>query len=367
MSAFFSGALSVLIMVLILSVLITIHEFGHYIMARLCGIRVREFAIGMGPAFYKRQKRDEDGNPVGTAFSLRVFPIGGYCDMGEDEESDDPAHFRNKKNRKKFLVLVSGAVMNFLIGIVLFIVMYMMLIGNYQNIPTIDRLDPAFPYADKIQAGDRIVEINGNAIFSYMDLSLFIDRGAGEPYTFVVERDGQRHTVRNVDPLLGDEDNPKFGFTPGIEEITLPVAIREGFVSSIDSVRIVWISLGDLFSGRAGVTDMMGPVGMGDVVNDIVTSPGTDENPIDFADRFGAILNLAGLIAVNLAVVNLLPIPALDGGRIVFLFISWVLVKVRKKPLSSKLEGYIHGGTMLLLFGLMIFIFFNDIRRIIGL
>lgn len=372
MSEILSGALSVVIMLIILSVLITVHEFGHFIMARLCGIRVREFAIGMGPAFFKRRKKNEAGEPVGTLFSLRVFPIGGYCDMSEDEESDDPSHFRNKKNRQKFLVLFSGALMNFLIGIVLFITMFILMIGGYHTVPTVGAHLEGFPYADSLRVGDRIVSVDGHVIMTYTDLSIFLDRGSDTPYTFIIDRNGERRIVTGIQRLVDDvqEDGTVrkiIGFHPGYEKVTFPIALREGFVESIDSVRIVWLSLGDLFSGKAGVTDMMGPVAMGGVVNDVITQEGTEETPIPLTARIRALLSLAGLIAVNLAIVNLLPVPALDGGRIVFLFLSWALVKIRKRPLSAKIEGYIHGVTMLLLFGLMIFVFFNDIRRLVGL
>ncbi|MDR1692531.1 MAG: site-2 protease family protein [Oscillospiraceae bacterium] len=356
-----TGVLSAFIILLLLGVLITVHELGHFLAARLCGIRVREFAIGMGPAFYKKQKTDENGEPAGTKFSLRALPIGGFCDLGEDEASDDPAHFRNKRLWQKIFVLISGALMNFLLGFVFYLILFGVL--GYRDVPVVSWTDPSFPY-QQIQAGDRFVAINGNRVSSTRDSRLFLSLDADEPYTFELERDGVPYTVAGVTRQLTNSAGEKiFGFQVGAyEEIGALGVIGTAAGETFSSVRMVWVSLGMLISGEAKVTDMAGPVGMGGMVNGILSQEGATLGVTALN-----ILDLAGMVAVNLAVFNLLPIPALDGGRILFLFISAFLVLVRKKPLSEKVEGYIHGGTMLLLFGLMIFIFFNDIRRLIGL
>ncbi|MDR0294396.1 MAG: site-2 protease family protein [Oscillospiraceae bacterium] len=351
--------ISALILILILGVLITAHELGHFLAARLCGMRVREFAIGMGPVLYRRQKKDENGEPMGTKFSLRAFPVGGFCDLGEDEASDDPAHFRNKGIWQKVFMLVSGAAMNFLLGFLFFLILFSSV--NYVAMPDITSLEPDFPYAGQIQTGDRFYSINGHRIYNLSDFYLFLGRDADTPYTFVMERGGERVTVSDVTRQL--DGGQKFGFTVGAaEELTASKTLWHAGASTVDFVRLVWISLGDLISGAAGAGDLVGFVGLGGAVNEIIS-----EEETALSDQMRQLLQLAGLVAVNLAVVNLLPIPALDGGRIFFLFISAFLVLVRKKPLSAKVEGYIHGVTMLLLFGLMIFIFFNDIRRLVGL
>jgi regulator of sigma E protease len=353
-----SAFISAVIIILVLGVLITVHEIGHYVAARLCGIRVREFAIGMGPVFFRRQKKNGKGEAEGTKFSLRVFPIGGFCDMGEDEDSDDPAHFRNNSVLKRIFVLVSGSMMNFLLGFVFFFILYLSLPGLVT--PVVRSTEPDFPYAEFIQPGDRFHSINGRRIHNITDFYLFLDRDVDKPYTFVMSRSGEKFTVDNAVRQL--DGGRRFGFSvAGWEDMTFTGSLRHAATSTVSYVRLVWISLGDLISGNAGMEDMMGPVGMGSIVNDIISEEGSRPG-----DIIRMILQLSGLIAVNLAVVNLLPIPALDGGRIVFLFISAVLVMLRGKPLNSKLEGYIHGITMLLLFALMIFIFYNDILRVIG-
>ena len=352
-----SGVISAVILILILGVLITVHELGHYLAARLCGIRVREFAIGMGPAFFKRQKADEKGE--GTKFSLRVFPIGGFCDLGEDEASDDRTHFRNKSIWQKIFVLISGALMNFAAGFLFFLLLYLSV--SHVAMPDVYKTEPDFPYAGQIRVGDRFHSINGHRIYNLSDFHIFLDRDSGKPYTFVLERDGRKFTVEGATRQL--EGGTKFGFTVvSYEELTFSRSLWHAAASTVDFVRLVWLTLGDLISGAAGAGDLMGPVGMGGVVNEIIS-----EEESGVGDMARRLLQLAGLVAVNLAVVNLLPIPALDGGRIVFLFISAFLVLARKKPLDAKIEGYIHGAVMIMLFALMVFIFYNDIRRLIGL
>lgn len=369
-------ALSVVLLLVTLCVLITVHEWGHFIAARLCKIRVREFAIGMGPVIYTKQKKDEDGSPVGTKFTLRALPIGGFCDMGEDDASDDPHHFRNKTIWQKIFVLVSGAVMNLVIGFVVLLIANLLVVGWYQMTPVISNVEEQSPYYGQLQEGDRFYEINGHRIFNYVDFKLFSGRDMDKPYTFVVLRDGEQVTLTDITrvslPYLDDDGNTikdeegnvqvsdRFGISVGTyDEITLSGALSQSCYLTVDYVRLVWVSLGDLISGQAKAQDLMGPVGMGSVLNDIIDQP---ETPVRV--RIADVLNFCGLIAVNLAVMNLLPIPALDGGRIIFLFISAFLVLVRKRPLSEKVEGYIHGGTMILLFGLMIFVFFNDFVRL---
>jgi regulator of sigma E protease len=366
-----SGLISALIIILILGVLITVHELGHYLAARLCGVRVREFAIGMGPAFFKRQKVNGKGEPEGTKFSLRVLPIGGFCDLAEDEDSpeDDPAHFRNKTIWQKIFVLASGSLMNVLLGFLFFLMLYLSLPS--MPMPDVLHLEDDFPYADQIQVGDRFHSVNGHRVYNLNDFFFFLDRDTDRPYTFVMKRDGEKFTVegaeRTITSIVTDEEGNEsvrrtFGFRVfGAEELTFSRSVSHAAASSVSYVRLVWFSLGDLISGNVGMGEIMGPVGMGGFVNEIVS----DESNRG-GDMMRRLLHLAGLVAVNLAVVNMLPVPALDGGRIIFLFISAFLFLVRKKPLDAKVEGYIHGVTMFLLFGLMILIFFNDIRRMVG-
>ena len=363
-----SVIISVVVICLMLGILITVHEFGHFIAARLCGIEVTQFAIGMGPVLYRRQKKDANGEPSGTLFTIRALPIGGFCNMAEDEDSDDPAHFRNKNIWQKLFVLSAGSLMNVLAGMLMFFIFFLFLIGKELPAPVITELTDDCPYAGQIMPGDRFYSINGNRIYNDNDLEIFLTRDTDKPYTFVLQRGNERVTVPGVERKVeiknenGEVISYRFGFSYGTtDRVTLSYALRHTWYYSVNNVRLIWMSLGDLISGAAEPTEMMGPVGIGGVVNQVV-----QEESISAPEKALGILTLAGVVAVNLAVMNLLPIPALDGGRILFLFISAILILIRKKPLSAKIEGYIHGVTMLLLFSLMFFIFFNDIMRLIN-
>jgi regulator of sigma E protease len=346
-----------------MGIMITLHEFGHFIAARIFGMEVREFAIGMGPAIYKRKrKEDEEGNPIGTAFSLRAFPIGGFCDLGEDSESDNPRSFVNKPRIQRCIVLAAGSIMNLLLGFLVTLILFLAYVGGSYQTTKISALADDFPYGNQIQVGDEIVNINGNAIHTYTDLRIFIARDTDKPYTITFRRDGKTFKVNNIERTLTSENGePVIGMTFGHwDKLTLPRAFENAWYTATGYVRVVRVSLSDLFTGRVKPTDMMGPVGIGSEINNIVTQ---EES---FGDVVSNLANLTALLSVNLAVFNLLPIPALDGGRILFLFISFLLLKIRKKPLSPTVEGRIHGVIFLLLIGLIIFVFFNDIMRLVG-
>ena len=367
-----SVALSVIILVASICVLIAVHEWGHFIAARLCKARVREFAIGMGPVFYSKQKKDGEGNPVGTKFSLRVFPVGGFCDLGEDEASDDPDHFRNKKLWQKIFILAFGAVMNVVIGFFILLAMNLMMIGEPDQQPVITSIEEQSPYADKFQEGDRFYKINGHRIYNYTDFNFFSSRDADRPYDFVMLRDGEKVTLTGIsrvplpyldesgNPRLDEEgqaiETPRFGILMAEEEtVTVKSAIIQSGYLTVDCARLIWISLGDMITGNVKWSEVTGIVGIGGVVNEVVS-----QNQVDVRYRVIAILSIFGFVAVNLAVMNLLPVPALDGGRILFLFVSAFLLLVRKRPLSEKVEGAIHGVTMVLLLALMVLMVFKD-------
>lgn len=358
-----------------LAILITVHEFGHFIVARLCKIRVREFAIGMGPVIFKRDPKSvreqapgeelatvPEAPPEGTRFTVRAVPFGGFCDMGEDEESNDPSHFRNKTLWQKILVLIAGSFMNFLIGVIIIAVMAFLSVGYSRGTSVITGLSDDFPYPE-VQVGDRLVKVNGKAIYNNQDAVIYLPReGDKGPCTFVLERDGELIEVSGVERNYTNSDgDPVFGISFGdTEEMTVGKIPRFIYTTSVNYVRYIWTSLGDIIGGRAGLDDVGGPVMIGGVAHEILT---TEVEGVTAMMRVLELLNLMAMIAINLAVVNMLPIPALDGGRILFLLISAFLMLVRKRPLSEKVEGYIHTVTYILLIGLMVVIFFNDILR----
>lgn len=341
----------ILIAILIFGILVAIHEFGHFITAKLCGVRVLEFSIGMGPQLLKKQGKE-------TMYSLRLLPIGGFCAMEEDEASDDPRAFPNQSLPKKFLILVAGAGMNFLLG---FLLILFVLSGSQSQTTEITGFMEGCPYqeAGGLQVGDVIVSVDGHRTYVKDDMTMFLDRG--NVHDITVERGGQLVTLENY-PMTRVAYEGTGQMMYGLNlRLTSGVAeqLKYAWHQSVSFVRMVWVSLGDLISGRYGVNDLSGVVGIVDVMNDV------GKQSINIR---AAVLNLTyvtALITVNLAVMNLLPIPALDGGRIFLMLLFWPIEKIFKRRPDPKYEGYIHTAGLVLLMGLMVYVAFNDVMRIV--
>jgi regulator of sigma E protease len=359
-----SVVMSVVILLVMLGVMVTLHESGHFLSARAFKVKVREFAIGMGPAFYKtKPPLDENGEPLKTKFSLRVFPIGGYCDLGEDNESSDPYHFRNQALWKRIVILCAGSVMNLVLGYLLCLIVLLFSVGMYTPTTEITAFEPEYPYTDKFELGDKIIKLNAENIHSKLELDLFLARGDLEaPMSFVVNRGGQKVKIDNVYRTVETEEGKKLIgiYLQGYEEITTGKSFGMALDSTVFYARVVWLSLGDLLSGHAAISDMAGPVGMGSAVNDIVSDEETQTR-----DKVLNVLNLAALITINLGVFNLLPIPALDGGRILLALIGAVYLRIRRKPINAKFEAILHTSVFCLFILLMVVVFFNDIKRLV--
>ena len=339
--------------------LIATHELGHFASAKLLGVKVNEFSIGMGPAILTREKGE-------TLYSLRAFPAGGYCAMeGEDDQSSDPRSFGRAAGWKKIVILCAGAAMNFLTGLLLCLILVM----PYQSIiqPVIAGFADGFPLSgeDGLMAGDRIVSIDGERIYVYDDVTLFFSRSNGQTMDLVVERDGSRVVLDDL-PLypreyeVDGQTQLKYGINFRVVPADAWGRLREGWFMAIDFVRLVRLSLGDLISGAAGLRDLSGPVGIMDVMSDVGNS----------APSTGAALYslayLAALIAVNLAVMNLLPLPALDGGRIFFLLLNGILYGLFRKRIDAKYEGYVHMAGLAALMTLMLVVTLSDVGKLFG-
>lgn len=326
--------------VIIFCLLIFVHEFGHFITAKLCGIKVNEFAIGMGPAFFQRQKGE-------TLYSLRVFPIGGFCAMeGEDEDSEDERAFNNQPAWQRAIVLAAGSIMNLLTAIVL-----MIIIAFYmgQATTTIDVVQDGSPaYEAGIMAGDEIVMINGDEIGEWTDLQTIVGENGGEEITFTVLRDGAETDIA-VTPQYDEEAGRSLvGVTPQMARNPVK-AVGTGIQNTWDMTVMMYDLIGQLFTGDVSAKELSGPVGIVYVVNDSAKM------------GFIYVVYLAALLSLNLAVINLLPFPALDGGRLIFLLIR----KITGKRVTDEMEGKIHFIGILLLFALMIYVTWNDIIRFI--
>ena len=307
----------ILIGILVFGILIASHEFGHFITAKACGVRVEEFSVGMGPALWKKQKGE-------TLYALRCIPIGGYCAMtGEDSASEDPRAFTNQKPWKRILILCAGAAMNFLFGLLVIFFIYISAQGFY--VPVLNGFMEGCPYeaADGLQAGDQFWSIDGHRIYNTQDVGTFLSRG-GDTYDIVMIRNGEKVKLddyRMVPLVYDDPEHEYFGFYlgNGVERATFGKKLQRQDVS----------------------------VGLE-----------TDGEALE------NILILAALIAINLAIMNMLPIPALDGGRVFLLLVTVLIEAVTRKKLNPKYEGYIHAAGMVLLLGLMAFVMFHDIWRI---
>ena len=347
----------IIIAIIIFGILIAIHEFGHFTAAKLCGVKVEEFAIGMGPALFKKQKGE-------TVYALRILPIGGFCAMaGEDEESDDPRAFTNQGFWKKFVILCAGSFMNLVLGIVLILIMYA---GAQAFVtPTIDHFMDGCPYegAEAMQPGDTFYSIDGQRIYLVSDVSSFLIRGDGV-YDIVMLRDGEKVELKDFALTTKTyaeyaDEGPKYGFVFGYTEATFGAKLEYTWDTTLEFSRLVWLGLGDLINGRVGLKDMSGPVGIVDMMNEVGQQA---ESAKAAADN---LLYISAFIAINLAIMNMLPIPALDGGRVFLMIVTVIIEAVSRKKLDPKYEGYIHLGGMVVLLGLMALVMYNDIAKLI--
>ncbi len=344
-----STVLTILAAIVVFGVIIFVHEFGHFIAARIFGVKVNEFAIGMGPAIYKKQGKE-------TLYSIRAVPMGGFCAMeGEDEENDDPRAFNNKKPWQRMIVLAAGAAMNLLLGFV--IVTIIVTSSSCQNgfVPstTIESVEPESDAARFLQPGDRVVGINGTRVNIRRDLSfeLGMYSGSGE-CELEFKRGGKKYTEKFTPMQTTLEDGSPYylvGFTIKQSPVNFLTVLHESFFQTVWMVKLVFVSLGMLFKGEAGVSDLSGPVGVVSAMSTVARS------------GFMDFIFFAGFLAVNIGVMNLLPLPALDGGRILFVLIEIIF----RKPVPRDKEGYVHFAGFVLLMGLMLYATWNDIIRII--
>ena len=344
--------MTILFAVLLFSVLILVHELGHFAAAKLSVVQVNEFSIFMGPALWSRKIGE-------TQYSLRLIPMGGYCAMeGEDGGSDNPKSFDKAAWWKRFLILIAGAAMNFLMGIALMAVVFLPV--KRAVVPVIAGFEP-FATVNReggLQAGDRILEVDGEKIYVQSDFNLILNLNPGDTHDLKVERNGETVELPNFlmeKHLSSDGKTMLYGMNFEVRDLTVLQRLQNAWNQSLDTVRLVRLSLQMLLRGQAGLSDMTGPVGIVQQMSVVADASATKVDALLNMLYFGA------FIAINLAVMNLLPIPALDGGRIVGLLITTAVEAVTHKKVNPKYEGYLHGAGMVLLLGLMGIIMFKDI------
>ncbi|HHY77294.1 MAG TPA: RIP metalloprotease RseP [Clostridiales bacterium] len=319
--------------VLVFATIVMIHELGHFVIAKLSGIRVEEFAIGMGPKIFGKKKGE-------TLYSLRSIPIGGYCKMtGEDESSDDIKAFNNKPLHIRMAVILFGPLMNFLLAMLIF----SLVITQSTVINEVVQGKPA--YTAGLQKGDKIIEINGKKTEDWNSIKQSISSNPNTPINITFERKKEIKNV-TVTPIVDDETKDVIiGITPSLK--IEGISLKNGFRWALEMSKAMLDFLGKLFTGKASTDEVSGPVGIIVFINE--------------AAKFGFLylLNLTAFLSLNLAIINLLPIPALDGGRLLFLLIELI----RRKPIEAEKEGFINFIGFVALMILAVIIAYKDLIK----
>ena len=344
--------------IIILGIIVIVHEFGHFIIGKVSGVTVEEFAIGMGPKLIGFNKN-------GTDYSLRLFPIGGYCKFKDEDglQSENSevteGSFNSVSVWKRISIVTAGPIFNMVLTYVLCIIICS---GSGAVLPVVNEIMDGYPAQEAgFQTGDKIIKINGKRIYTTSDMNLVTMLSPGEPIEIVYERNGEQFSVE-VTPKKDENGSYLIGFGNfGQYEDSKGLRVfKHAYYNTRYYFNIVFESLGMLFGGQVTLDDMAGPVGMAQMVSDIESEA---RQAYDIKTVIMVMISLTAMLSVNIGIMNLLPIPALDGGRLVFLLIE----AVRGKPIPVKYEAAIDGVFMLLLFGFMIVVSFNDVLKIFNI
>lgn len=352
-----SIVIMILVALLVFGVVIFFHELGHFITAKKSGMKVNEFAIGMGPTILKFGKKE-------TKYALRLLPVGGFVSVeGEDEESGDARSYQNVAVWKRVIFTIAGAFMNLLLGFLALI-----LLTALGDEPIGGREIAQVQWEGSgLQVGDVIQSVNGRRMFIFSDIQYEFLRTQNGTITIEVKRGNERVTLTDitfpteiaVDPTTGEEmineatgepyEYLVLGFKVWRVEKTFGSVIKEAFNTMLSYARLIYLTLFDLITGKVPINQLSGPVG---IVSEIGRAVSMGWQPV---------VNLLAIISVNLGVMNMLPLPALDGGRTILLIIEGI----RRKPIPKKYETVINVVGFGLLIALMLFVSFNDIVRLV--
>lgn len=321
--------------ILVFGIIVLVHEFGHFIIAKFNGVHVFEFAIGMGPKIYVKQGKE-------TKYTIRLIPMGGFVNMmGEEEESDDPDSFTSKTPFQRFCILAAGPFMNFILAFLIFIVFFAS-IGVPIN--KVNEVIEGYPAAIAgIEVGDKIVRINNIEIASWDDVTTNIGKMDTEPFEIEVERNSENISLK-IETVLSEEGRMIIGIMPEqSRSVGLVFGASYDYISRITSD--IFSILGKAVRGKADGANFVGPVGIVSVIGE--------------ASKYGIlpVLHIAAIISINLGIFNLLPFPALDGGRIVFVLYEMIF----RKPFDQEKERNLHYFGFIVLIMLMIFLVTRDI------
>lgn len=331
--------------ILLFLILIIIHEFGHFISAKLLGVRVNEFAVGFGPKIFSKQGKE-------TKYSFNLIPLGGYCAMeGEDETSADDRAFCNKAAWRRFLIVVMGAVFNLLLGLIIVAIILAPSEAFYTT--TVGRFEEnAVSVNSGLQIDDTIIAVDGRRIIAINDLSYAFTNVKDSKIDITVKRDGKKVELKDVEfasEKVQGMDVLTIDFAVYGQKKTVGSYITNTVKTAASYSVVIWRSLVDLLSGKYGISQVSGPVGVTVALADMAKQ------------NLASLLPMMAFISINLGIFNLLPIPALDGGRLMFILYEMIF----RKPVPQKFESLVHTVGFVLLFGFMILIVAKDILGLI--
>ena len=334
-----------LIAILLFLVLIIIHEFGHFIAAKLNGVRVNEFAVGFGPKLFSKQWGE-------TNYSFNLIPLGGYCAMeGEDETSTDSRAFCNKAPWRRFLIVVMGATFNLLLGLII-VAVILAPSKAFTSTVIAEFEQGALSQQTGLKIDDKILEVDGRKIFTTYDLSYAFTNIKDGKIDITVERNGKEKLLNDVTFKTAEEDGMSFLTVDfkvyGIKK-TVGSYIKQAVSTAISYCAVIWRSLIDLISGKYGISAVSGPVGVTVAISNAAKQ------------SLQNLLPIMALITINLGIFNLLPIPALDGGRLLFILFEMIF----RKPIPQKYESAVHAVGFIILIAFMILVAAKDIWSLI--
>ena len=350
-AAIWGKAWPILLAILFFGFIIFSHELGHFTVARIFKVRINEFSIGMGPALLKKMRKE-------TLYAVRLFPIGGYVKMeGEDEDSEDERAFCNKKVWQRFLIVLAGAVINILLGVVLLGIL--IACQNLVGTTTVHSFhENSLLLQSELRPGDKLVKIDGHRVFSDMDISFLLARDDDSVLDLVVRRDGKKLELKNVAFTTTKTEDGKnqlvfdmiiLGQKKNVLNVT-----ANAFKETASVARLVWLSLLDLVTGKYSFKEISGPIGTVGYIAQAAEQSTSSAN-------YAFLLNIMAFITINIGVFNLLPLPALDGGRLFFMAIEAVF----RKPVPAKYENLVHAVGLILLLIFMAAVSFSDIYKLI--
>ena len=345
--------MTIIYFILILGVIILVHEFGHFIFAKWAGVYVYEFSIGMGPKIYGKKGKNGE-----TEYCIRAIPLGGFVRLAGEEVDDDEKvgkdrKLYNKNFIQRFLIMFAGAMNNFILCFVLLLISAF-IYGSISLKPVVSSVNEEYPaYEAGVKEGDVILSINGDKVSSWNEVQLLVQTTKGEKLNLVVEgKDGKERKLSLTPEKIENED----GTTSYIIGVGMGGKVEKGFIPSVKYAfettgslfKLMIVTVKELFTGGVAVKELSGPVGIYSLVGE------------QAKQGLQSIMYLIAFLSINVGVINLIPLPAFDGGRILFLIIE----KIIRKPVPTKVENVVHSVGFLLLLALMIYVTFNDVLRL---